>query len=531
MRRILLTLIFLFFIIQQSSALVINDTEWTQQEEITLEWGDNYSTGNYNIQAQSFDKKAGRIILVIYKNNKEIHSAIMSAGDTTKVSTIKVAVKTIRGCGGETGTPFSTMTIYTMKLPKISLGATHKMTKQGLANISITLENTGGIRFHNITLNTTLPNDLIPCKDDSGINQTSFEKMDIRPNDTEFTSIIKNFFVGSKEINWINVEIPALPQNITIPIHISAHGYDLDEKPYSTSATVNIKIEPAIKVTKIPLHRIVNKGEDHFNMNDMVYVWISVFNSATTDAFNVSVDETIITKNFILDPDVDLDWTFDLLSRESKTFNYFLRPIRPGEIRISRTTVSREYKSHLYVKTMDATTAKIYGPYLEISKTLNKSQISPGKVVKVSVAAKNTGNHACFLELGDTVPYFAVLIDGQLNNSRVVKPGSSLSIFYTLKIEDRGEFRFPAAVGEYTDLAHYTGIAYSTRPVIKISKPEETPEEVETEKEIIVETVENTTLIGDNNSNETDSNGIPGFSLLTGLISLMFFRFFLTSRS
>jgi len=531
MRRILLTFLFLFFIIQHSSALVINDTEWTQQEEITLEWGDSYSTGNYSVQAPSFDKQAGRIILVIYKYNKEIHSAIMSAGDTTKVSTIKVTIKTIHGCCGETGTPFSTMTIYTMKPPQISLDATHNITKQGLANISITLENTGGIRFHNITLNTTLPNDLIPYKDDSGINHTSFEKMYIRRNASEFTSVIENIFVGSKETKWIKVEIPALPQNITIPIHISAYGYDLDEKPYNTSAIVDIKIEPAIKVIKIPLHRIVNKSEDHFNMNDMVYVWISVFNSATTDAFNVSINETIMTKNFILDPDVDLDWTFDLRSRESKTFNYFLRPIRPGEIRISRTTISREYQSHIYIRIMNATTAKIYGPYVEISKKLNETWMSPGKLVNVSVMANNTGNHACYLELTDVVPGFAKLIDGQLNNSSVVKPGGSLSINYTLKIDDRGEFRFPPAVGVYTDLMHYAGTAYSTRPVIKISKAQETPEVFETGIEIIEDIVENTTLIEDNNSNETDSNGIPGFSLLTGLMTLMFFRLFLTLRS
>jgi hypothetical protein len=507
---IILIITLLTCLIPHSSAVITVDADWTQKEEITLEWGDSYSTGNYTIVVEDFNRQAVQIALGIYKHDEKIQTAIMSAGETTEVSTIKITINSIRGCSGETESPFAKMTIYTMKPPAISLDTKGNMTSQGLTNISVILENSGGIRFYNITLDVLLPEDLMPYKDHSNNYQTNFDSVQVGPNSSMVTSTLENISVNSKVTRWINVEMPALPQKIDVPVSVHAHGIDLDMQEYNVSKEVNISIEPAIKVVKMPLHKMVNTSEDYFNMNDRVYVSISVYNLATTDAFNVNINETLHTSNFIMDPESELEWTFDLPPRQSFSCSYYLKPIRPGEFQISTTSISREYKEHTYINTINSTTASIYGPYFEINKTLNNYKITPDETVNVTVVAKNTGNHASYLSLEDEIPAFAQLIDGHLNVSGVVKPGNTLSTNYTLKMEKTGSFRFSPAVGQY-NARHYSGIAYSTRPLINIE--ENTPTPTMTEPEHIMNNSS-----GTNNSEKSDSKGIPGFYFLNGLL-------------
>ena len=509
LRRSSLILILAYLIISPTSA-VTTDADWTQKEEITLEWGDSYSTGDYTVVAESFDKQAVRVMLTIYKNQEELQTAILSEGETLKVSTIKVTVNTIGGCIGETQTPYAKTTVYTMKSPGLGLEIVNNMTADGLVNISFTLENTGGIRFTNISMEVLLPDDLIPYKGDNNKYQSSFDSVIHRQNDSVLSVFLENVSVESEETTWVHVEIPALPEKIEVQIHSDVLGYDLDNKPYYLSEDRNITIKPAINVTKVPIHQMVNASGGYFNMGDRVYVMIMVYNSATTDARDVTIDETIIARNFVMDPDSILSWTIDLPAHQSETFNYYLRPIRPGEVQLSTTKISREYKGRLYSKIIDSTTAKIYGPYFEVSKTLDNNLATPGDLIKVTVVAENTGNHAAYLELKDEIPDFAQLIDGTLTSRGVVKPGGKLSINYTLKIKKTGEFRFPYAYGEYIS-SYYSGNAYSTRPTINVVEYTPTPTAIETFEV-------NNSKEGTNKSGINNLFDIPGFNLLTGLV-------------
>jgi len=496
-------------------AATTTDADWTQKEEITLEWGDSYSTGNYTVVAESFDKQALRVMLTIYKNQEELQTAILSEGETLEISTIKVTVNTIGGCIGETQAPYTETTIYTMKSPALGLDIENNMTANGLVNISFILENTGGIRFTNISMEVSLPDDLIPYKGDNNRYQSSFDSVIHRQNDSVLSVFLENISVESDKTTWVHVEIPALPENMGVQIHSDVLGYDLDNKPYYLSQDRNITIEPAINVTKLPIHQIVNASKGYFNMGDRVYVMITVYNSATTDARDVTIDETIMTRNFVMDPDSTLSWTIDLPAHQSYTFNYYLRPVRPGEVQLSTTKISRVYKGQLYSKIIDSTTAKIYGPYFEISKTLDNNLATPGDLIEVTVIAKNTGNYAAYLELKDEIPDFAQSVDGALTTSGVVKPGAKLSINYTLKLKKTGKFRFPYAYGEYIS-SYYSGNAHSTRPIINVVEHTPTPTAIETFEANNSEV--NNSKEDTNKSGINDLLDIPGFNLITCMV-------------
>ena len=504
-RKTILTVVIFIYFIFNVNAVTIYDTDWTNKEDITLEWGDSYSTGNYTILAEDFDKQAIQSVLTIVKNNEEIHTAITSAGETIAVSTIKITINEIGGCSGDSEIPYVKMTIFTMKPPALSIDLENNMTSDGLMNLTFIVENSGGIRFTNITLNVMIPDDL---KVSGNKYDNSFDSLSSLQNGSLITGTLENLSAGSKETIWAKLVIPALPDIIEIPINIDALGYDLDNRPYEISKNVNVIVEPALKVYKDPIHAFINDS-NVFYINDRVYVSITVFNSATTDANDISITETLMTSNFVLDPDTSLDWTIDLPARTSESFYYFMRPIRPGDVQISTTNVSREYKGQIYLKTIDPTTVKIYGSYFKISKNLDNNMTTLDETVIVTVVAENTGNHASYLTLTDEIPEYAQFIQGTLNTSEVVKPGDTISLNYTLKIKKIGDYRFPSAIGKYKE-THYEGTAYSTRPLIQVSEI--------TLISTIIEPI-NT----ENNSNDTidpentEQNSIPGFGFLSTL--------------
>ncbi|MCG7849549.1 MAG: DUF11 domain-containing protein [ANME-2 cluster archaeon] len=405
-----------------------------------------------------------------------------------------------------------------MEPPAINLIATYNLTKEGLGNISINLENSGGIRFSNITLNLDLPEDFILYKDNENKYQTSFDSVNPESSDYILTSILENVSVGSKESKWVKVEGPVLPQEIEIPIHINAQGYDLDNALLNVSRDMNLTIEPSIIMRKATLNRSLDTAEDYFNINDRFYVMITISNLAITEADNIKLNESLLNSNFVLDPDSPLVWTFNLPGRHSRYFVYYLKPVSPGEVKVSTTKISREYKGLLYENSIDPTTVMIYGPYFKISKTLDKYSISPGETVTVTVAAENQGNHAAFLTLSDEIPSFSQFVDGSLNDSgMVLKPGKTLAINYQLTIEELGDFRFPSATGQYAAM-HDNGIVYSTRPMIHVSKPTPTP----TMTQAIDTTQDHNES---NNTGQSGSSTIPGFSVVTSLVILILFYF------
>lgn len=502
-RKTILTIVIFISFILNGNAITIYDTDWTNKEDVTLEWGDSYSTGNYTILAEDFDKQSIQSIVTIFKNNEEIHTAIMSDGETIEVSTIKITINEIGGCSGESEIPYVKTTIFTMKPPALSIDIENNMTSDGLMNLTFIIENSGGIRFTNITLNAMIPDDL---KVSSNKYEDSFDSLSSIQNGSLITGTMENLSAGSKDTMWVKLEIPVLPKKIEIPIIIDSLGYDLDNRAYEISNKVNMTIEPAIKLKKVPLHAMINDSDDNFYMDDRVYVSITVFNSASTDAYDVTLNETLMNSNFILDPDSELDWTFDLPARHSKSFYYFMRPVRPGEVQLSVTNISRVYNGHTFLNSTNSTTVKIFGSYFEISKTLNNYKITPEEKLIVNVEAKNTGNHASYLILTDEIPDFAEFIQGTLNTSEVVKPGDTISFNYTLNINKIGDYRFPSAIGHYIE-PHYEGTAYSTRPLIQVLEiiPIST----------IIEPINN-----ENNSNHTvepenkENNSIPGIRVI-----------------
>jgi hypothetical protein len=420
------------------------------------------------------------------------------------VSTIKITINEIGGCSGDSETPYVKMTLFTMKPPVLLIDLENNMTSDGLMNLTFIIENSGGIRFTNITLNVIIPDDL---KVSGNKYDNSFDSLSSLQNGSLITGTLENLSAGSKETIWVKLEIPALPDIIEIPINIDALGYDLDNRPYEISKNVNVIVEPALKVYKDPIHAFINDS-NVFYIDDRVYVSLTVFNSATTDANDITITETLMTSNFVLDPDTRLDWTIDLPARKSESFYYYMRPIRPGDVQISITNVSREYNGMIYLKTIDPTTLKIYGSYFRISKSLDINMTTPDETVIVTVVAENTGNHASYLTLTDEIPEYAQFLNGTLNSSGVVKPGEKLSISYRVNMNQIGDFRFPSATGHYKE-QHYEGVTYSTRPLIQVQEELPSPP-------IPTETINSTNSSEGLETNE--KNSISGFSLLYTLL-------------
>ncbi|CAD7767329.1 MAG: hypothetical protein DNFNHJIP_00737 [Candidatus Argoarchaeum ethanivorans] len=74
-----------------------------------------------------------------------------------------------------------------------------------------------------------------------------------------------------------------------------------------------------------------------------------------------------------------------------------------------------------YSMRSDSPNIAVYGPKIELSKTVNPSTINEDGVVIVTFEVKNTGNVLASVDVADYLPETAVLTDGVTGNEMILR--------------------------------------------------------------------------------------------------------------
>jgi uncharacterized repeat protein (TIGR01451 family) len=205
-----------------------------------------------------------------------------------------------------------------------------------------------------------------------------------------------------------------------------------------------------------------------------VYVSVTVRNGGLCDINNIALKDQIVS-NMHLQQDATFDKTLSLKAGETakNVFKYTLIPEKPGDFTFPSTvaTFTLANGQSEEVTSDNSDTTKIYGPYIEITKTVNKQQLSPGDELTVTVTAKNTGNIDASVTVTDTVPSEAKLISGETSFKQVLESnGGSKTITYIMQMNKEGEIKLPACKASFLDLDKYSGEVYSEAPVVSVGK-------------------------------------------------------------
>jgi uncharacterized repeat protein (TIGR01451 family) len=457
----------IFFVLSMTASAADN-IEWVEkQNDATINWGQTISVEGYDIKAEDFNEDK-MVFVSISKEGEKLKTAPLTAGmefaydDEIKVYAQSVdpnyEIITKDGKEFKTGNwnPSAKLDILVRGKPSFDIKIEtdkdtydSKSTGDNRIDVKITVKNNGEARAENVVLTI----------DTAGLDVLSGKTK------YAYTKVLKGETVESI---GLTLKTPTPWENTDFNITAKTTCEDIKDKKYEHVGSKIIKIE---KKWDLIVSKSATK-ERH--MGEPVYVSVTVRNGGLCDINNIALKDQIVS-NMHLQQDATFDKTLSLKAGETAkdVFKYTLVPEKPGDFTFPSTvaTFTLANGQSEEVTSDNSDTTKIYGPYIEITKTVNKQQLSPGDELTVTITAKNTGNVDASVTVTDTVPQEAKLISGETSFKQVLESnGGSKTITYIMQMNKEGEIKLPTCKASFLDLDKYSGEVYSEAPVVSVGK-------------------------------------------------------------
>jgi len=467
-KRIALIVLLAVFVFSTFSmvALAADEVEWVEKKnDAKFYWGDTITVDGYEIKAEDFNEDK-MVFVSISKDGEKLKTSPLTAGlefeydDEIKVyaQNVNPNYEVIKKDGKEFKTgnwnPYAELDILIRGKPSFEIKVeTEKGTYDSKSigdrriDVTITVKNNGEAKAENVVLTV----------DTGGLEVLSGKTK------YTYTKILKGETVGPITLT---LKTPTPWEDTDFKITAKTTCEDIKDNKYEHTGSKTIKIE---KKWDLIVSKSATK-ERH--MGEPVYVSVSVRNGGLCDINDIVLKDSIVS-NMQLQKDTTLEETLSLKAGETAedVFEYTLIPDKPGEFTFPKTVATftlanRESKK---VESDNSEKTKIYGPYIEITKTVDKQQLNPGDELTVKVTAKNSGNVDASVKVTDTVPSEAKLISGETSFSQVLgSGGGSKTITYVLQMNKEGKIEIPACKASFLDLDKYSGEVYSETSVVNV---------------------------------------------------------------
>ncbi|AEH60416.1 hypothetical protein Mzhil_0546 [Methanosalsum zhilinae DSM 4017] len=204
------------------------------------------------------------------------------------------------------------------------------------------------------------------------------------------------------------------------------------------------------------------------HLDERIYINVDVNNLKDIHFEDVKVISSY-PDNFIYDPDKDIEWNFELKPNGKNTFSYSLKSLKPGEFTIPGFELRLTHLGVTYRKYTDDFDIEIYGPYLEIDKSLSSDSAEKGDILDVSVSIRNKGNRAANVKFKDEIPDFFKYVDGDTRINKVLQPSGEHSIQYSVEVIESGSLVIPSAEVLATDTRGIEYLFISERIGLEVS--------------------------------------------------------------
>ena len=175
---------------------------------------------------------------------------------------------------------------------------------------------------------------------------------------------------------------------------------------------------------------------------------------------------------FELNGNSTLEWEPDTLGcGEYRSFTYQLKPLQPNEggYHMPAALVEWSFDGVRYSVHSDSPYIVVYGPKIELSKSVIPATIEEGGIVTVTLEVKNTGNMLASVDVADSLPPDAVLTDGVTDAKAFLEAGKSHTFSYKMRMDAAGSIELPAAFLQFVDNHEYEGTVASENVTIAVN--------------------------------------------------------------
>jgi uncharacterized repeat protein (TIGR01451 family) len=265
-------------------------------------------------------------------------------------------------------------------------------------------------------------------------------------------------------------------EDTTFNITVNIECYDIRGVKYSHSESYPVKVSGMFRISK--------SINDNIYMDEIATVTISLRNDGTRPINSIMVSDTL-SSEFEPDENSSLLWELDLGAGEYRSFTYQLKPMQPSEggYVIPAAIAKWSWDGRTYTVHSNSPGITVYGPKIELSKRVDPETIEEGEIVVVEILVKNTGNVLASIDVADSIPEDAVLIDGASGGRAVLAAGESHTFGYSMRMNRAGSVELPPAVAHFADTHDYDGtvvsenISIMVNPIVHSARTINTPDQ------------------------------------------------------
>ena len=202
-------------------------------------------------------------------------------------------------------------------------------------------------------------------------------------------------------------------------------------------------------------------------IDERVYVEIVIENLKDIYFEDVRVNENI-TDNFIMDPDGDIGWTFDLKNNDKSTFKYSIKSTKAGNFTIPATELMLTHLGITHYKYTNSSQLIIHGPTINITKSAVTLNGTLNDVVNITIHVGNEGDRAAHVDISDEIPAGTTKISGETIADMVLQPSSNYTMQYSVRIDRVGDIIIPSAKAKFSDAKGYSDTVESKKQIISV---------------------------------------------------------------
>ena len=512
--KILLYFLLIILCINIACAYGEDDLEWACGNSKKLHLGETISNGNYTVEAYNFPKSDRNEIqfvgIKLYENGILVANQTLVEDDNyiyddeIKIIALEFSIPAQDWTTDLPEEPWAKIKMEPRGMPRFDVEfETDKDDYSAYSSyieVDLTIQNTGDAKAHNMDIYVDTGGlEMISGKAHYHYHELEKgELVDGKTDTAAFDPITLRF--GA----------PSVIADTAFNIAVNIEYYDVKGMKYSYSGSYPVKV--------LGMFRISKSINNNIYINEIATVTISLRNDGAYPVNTIKVSDTL-PPDFELNEYSPLEWELDLKPSECRSFTYSLKPLYPNEEGYVIPAAFAQWTEG--GKTCSARSNSpyitVYGPKIELSKTVNPGTINVDGIVTVIIEVKNTGNVLASIDVIDYLPENAVLTDGMPGAEMVLRQGESQTFGYSMKMNMTDSVELPPAVAHFVDTQGYDGTVVSETRSITVN-PVVNPRAAQT-----IDTLDQTTVAAANTAAKTNEEAGAGWvCMLVGFFAAVF---------
>lgn len=152
------------------------------------------------------------------------------------------------------------------------------------------------------------------------------------------------------------------------------------------------------------------------------------------------------------DADSPLKWKISIPPGDMESKSYAIRARKPGEGQaLPPAEATYSLDGVTYRVTSRSPVVDVIGPLVVVEKKAAPTTVQKGGDLTVTLTATNVGNRRTMVSAEETVPAWGSLASGETDLSRLLLPGETAALIYTLSCPIAGRFEIPPTSVCYRD--------------------------------------------------------------------------------